>query len=117
MCDENILKEMVNDAVEKTLSKMFREFENTITKNMTSKMNVMSNSFTYIAKVLENSGIATTCIDKKKISWQTDMKNTIYKLVSINKESSLTYNSVFKNGLHKNEKRIRNSYRATEERI
>lgn len=96
MSDENYIKEIINNAVQETLNKMFSEFESKIEVNMTNKMNVMSNSFAYIVKVLEDSGIATSNIDKHKISWQTDMKNIAYELIHINKEEFPTYNSVLK---------------------
>lgn len=96
MCDERMMREMVNDAVRATLGELFSEFENKIEVNISNKMNVMSNSFAYIVKILEDSGIATSNIDKRKISWQTDMKNIAYELIHINKKEFPTYNSVLK---------------------
>lgn len=94
--EEKNIREMINDAVRTTLTEMFSEFENKVDANITNKMNVMSNSFAYIAKILEDSGIATSNIDKHKISWQTDMKNIAYELIHINREEFPTYNSVLK---------------------
>lgn len=96
MCNEIELEEMISNTVEKTITEMFSRFENRFETNMANKMNVMSNSFAYITKMLEDSGIASTNIDKRRITWQTDMKNIIYELVSINRSAFPSYNSVIK---------------------
>lgn len=99
MSDEKLVNEIrgiVNNVVKETLQEMFAEFENTFEKSMSNKMNVMSNSFLYISKMLEDSGVMSANIDKDKLSWQTDMQNIIYELIQINKTEFPTCNSVIK---------------------
>ena len=99
MCDRDLINEIrniVNETVRHTLSEMFSEFEQKTEKSIANTMNTTSNSFEYIAKMLENSGVFTSNIDKQKIAWQTDMKNVIYELMRMDKKSFPTYNSVIK---------------------
>lgn len=46
--------------------------------------------------MIEDSGIATAVVDKTKILWQTDMKNVVYELIGMDKETFPTYNAVLK---------------------
>lgn len=91
-----LTEETILDLINKSIENAFMQFEEKFEKNMSSRMNIMSNSFEYIVKALESSGIATNNIDKGKITWQTDMKNIIYELINIDNISFPSYNSVLK---------------------
>ena len=73
-----------------------KKFEERLRKELNTKLNMMGNSFEYIVKMLENSGMGLSVIDREKISWQSDMKNLVYELMKIDNDSFPTYNSVLK---------------------
>lgn len=87
-----MIRQIIDDSVKSILNEMFTGFEHRVE----SRMNVMSNSFAYIENILKNSGIATSNIDKEKMTWQTDMKNLSYELMNVRKYDFPTYNSVMR---------------------